>query len=144
MLKSNPTPSVDFLHGIHETFHPVEDGTFHINHPCFVVENHIVRIYEIYALLDFEENSISNVIPFRLEDILIIDDFIMVVGLDMTTGEELGRNEYLIDNEGCAFKMMDFENLKNILNRTEIKQLLIKPDFLLYASRTLISLLLTP
>ncbi|MCX6259315.1 MAG: hypothetical protein NTY95_00555 [Bacteroidia bacterium] len=40
----------------------------------------------------------------------------MVVGIDLLTGEELGRNEYLIDNEGCAFKMVDFEILKTIIN----------------------------
>jgi hypothetical protein len=50
----------------------------------------------------------------------------------MITGEELGRNEYLIDCEGCAFKMVDFEYLKNILNRTEVKttNLLIQPESL--------------
>jgi hypothetical protein len=116
MKQSNPTPSEEFLHGIHDILHPVEDGTFYINHPCFVIDNNIVKINQIYALLDFEGNSISNVIPFRLEDLLIVSDFIMIVGIDMLSGEELGRNEYLIDNKGCAFKLMDFENLKTIIN----------------------------
>ena len=122
MVKSNLTPTEEFLHGIHDIYHPVEDGIFYINHPCFLVDNHFVKINKIFILLDFEEESISDVIPFRLEDILIIDDFIMVVGLDLATGEELGRNEYLLNNTGCAFKLVEFNNLKNLLNRTEIKQ----------------------
>jgi hypothetical protein len=122
MKQLNPIPTEEFLHGIHNTFHPMEDGTFFINHKCFLVENHIVRINQIYALLDFEGNSISNVIPFRLEDLLIVSDFVMIVGVNMKDGEELARNEYLLNNTGCAFKLVDFNNLKNILNRTEVKQ----------------------
>ena len=41
----------------------------------------------------------------------------MIVGIDMLTGEEEGRNEYLINNDGCAFKLVDFEHLKNLLNK---------------------------
>jgi len=120
MVKSNLTPTEEFLHGIHDIYHPVEDGIFYINHPCFLVDNHFVKINQIYALLDYEADSISNVIPFRLEDILIVNDFIMVVGLDLTTGEELGRNEYLINNSGCAFKLMDFDYLKSSMNKEKI------------------------
>ncbi|MBN1968804.1 MAG: hypothetical protein JW870_05520 [Candidatus Delongbacteria bacterium] len=128
MIPLNTTPTAEFLNGIHETFHPEGDNTFYINHPCFVVENHIVRINEIYVLLDYEGNSISNVIPFRIEDLLIVSDFIMVVGLDLSTGEELGRNEYLINNEGCAFKLVDYENLKNILNKMDGKVIPLKTE----------------
>jgi hypothetical protein len=132
MIRLNPNPTEEFLHGIHDIFHPEGDNAFYINHPCFLVNNHIVKINQIYALLDYEEDSVSSIIPFHLEDILIIDNFIMVVGLDMITGEELGRNEYLIDNEGCAFKMVDFDYLKTIMNRTETKtpNLLIQPESL--------------
>jgi hypothetical protein len=75
---------------------------------------------------------VSSIIPFRLEDILIVDDFIMVVGLDLVNGEELGRNEFLINNAGCAFKLMDFEYLKTIMNKTEAKttNLLVQPESL--------------
>jgi hypothetical protein len=59
---------------------------------------------------------VSSIIPFKLLDILIVTDFILIVGIDLLTGEEFGRNEYLIDNEGCAFKMADFEYLKTIIN----------------------------
>jgi hypothetical protein len=97
------------------------DGSYYINHNCFFVENHIIVTNQIYLLFDYFEDSVSSIIPFRLEDILIVDDFILVVGIDMLSGEELGRNEYLIDNEGYAFKMMDFQSLKNILKRTEVK-----------------------
>lgn len=119
MIPLNPAPTAEFLHGIHETFHPEGDNTFYINHPCFVVENHIVRINQIYALLDYEGDTISNVIPFRLEDLLIVSGFIMIIGLDLATGEELGRNEYLINNEGCTFRLVDYENLKNNLNKMD-------------------------
>ncbi|OFY63576.1 MAG: hypothetical protein A2Y71_01825 [Bacteroidetes bacterium RBG_13_42_15] len=128
MLNSNPAPTVEFLHGIHETFYANPDGSFYINHNCFLVENHIVKINQIYALLDYEENSISNVIPFRLEDLLIVSDFIIVVGVNMIDGEELGRNEYLIHNDGCAFKIMDFNNLKNIMNKMDGKIIPLKAE----------------
>jgi hypothetical protein len=45
----------------------------------------------------------------------------MIVGIDMLTGEEEGRNEYLINNDGCAFKLLDFDYLKNIMNKKEVK-----------------------
>jgi hypothetical protein len=104
------------LKGITNIFHPLADGSFYINHACFLVGNHIVIPNQIYLLIDYFEDSVSSIIPFHLEDVLIIDYFIMVVGIDLLTGEELGRNEYLIDNEGCAFKMVDFEILKTIIN----------------------------
>lgn len=84
------------------------------------MENHIVVPNQIYLLFDYFEDSVSRIIPFKLEDILIVDDFIMVVGLDLVSGEELVRNEYLIDNKGCAFKLMDFEYLKNSMNKEKI------------------------
>lgn len=121
MLKSNPAPTVDFLHGIHDIFHPLPDGSFFINHSCFNVENHIIIPNQIYLLCDYLEDSVSSIIPFRLEDILIVNDFIMVTGIDMLSGEELGRNEYLVDNKGCAFKLMDFDYLKNRMNTEKIK-----------------------
>jgi hypothetical protein len=80
------------------------------------VENHIVVQNQIYLLYDYFEDSVSSIIPFKLLDILIVTDFILVVGIDLLTGEELGRNEYLIDNEGCAFRLVDFEYLKTIIN----------------------------
>jgi hypothetical protein len=104
------------LKGITNIFHPLADGSFYINHACFLVGNHIVIPNQIYLLIDYFEDSVSSIIPFHLEDVLIINNFIMVVGIDLLTGEELGRNEYLIDNEGCAFKMVDFEILKTIIN----------------------------
>ncbi|MCJ7449493.1 MAG: hypothetical protein MUO72_17595 [Bacteroidales bacterium] len=79
-------------------------------------------------LINYFEDSISNITPFRLEDILIIDDFIMIVGLDMLTIEELGRNEYLVNNAGCSFKLMDFDFLKNILNKMDGKMIGLKMD----------------
>lgn len=121
MLKSNPAPTVDFLHGIHDIIHPLPDGSFFINHSCFNVENHIIIPNQIYLLCDYYEDSIYSIIPFRLEDILIVNDFIMVTGIDMVSGEELGRNEYLMDNTGCAFKLMDFDYLKNTMNTVNIK-----------------------
>jgi hypothetical protein len=39
----------------------------------------------------------------------------------MLTGEELGRNEYLIDNDGCSFRLVDFDYLKNTMNKEEVK-----------------------
>jgi len=116
MTHSNHSLSDDSLKGIINIFHPLEDGSFYINHSCFHVGNHIVIPNQIYLLIDYFEDSVSSIIPFHLEDVLIIDNFIMVVGIDLLTGEELGRNEYLIDNEGCAFKMVDFEILKTIIN----------------------------
>jgi len=110
--------SRELLKEINNIFHLNPDGSYSINHNCFNVENQIVIPNQIYLLCDYLEDSISNVIPFRLQDILIVNDFIMIVGIDMLSGEELGRNEYLLNNTGCAFKIMDFENLKNILNRT--------------------------
>ncbi len=128
MNKSYSTPTAEFLHGIYETFHPEGDNAFYINHPCFAVENHIVKIAQIYALLDYEGNAVSNVIPFRLQDLLIVSDFIMIIGLDLSIGEELGRNEYLLNNTGCAFKIMDYENLKNILNKMDGEITLLKAE----------------
>jgi hypothetical protein len=110
-------PSAEFLKGISNIFHPEGDNSFFINHNCFLVKNHIVVPYQIYLLVDYLEDSISNIAPFKLEDILIFDNFIMIVGIDMLTGEEEGRNEYLINNDGCAFKLVDFEHLKNLLNK---------------------------
>ena len=128
MIPLNSTPTAEFLNGIHETFHPEGDNAFYINHPCFVVDNHIVKINQIYTLLDFEGDSITNIIPFRLEDLLIVSDYIMIVGLDLVTGEELGRNEYLLNNTGCAFKLVDFNGLKNILNRTKGEIISLKAE----------------
>lgn len=132
MKHSNYTPTKEFLHRIHGIFHPLPDGSFYINHNCFHVANHIIVPNQIYLLFDYLEDSVSSILPFHLEDVLIIDNFIMVVGLDLVSGEELGRNEYLINNAGCAFKLMDFQSLKNILNRTEVKttNLLIQQESL--------------
>jgi hypothetical protein len=123
MKKTIHCPSAEFLKGISNIFHPEGDNSFFINHNCFLVKNHIVVPYQIYLLVDYLEDSISNIAPFRLEDILIFDNFIMIVGLDLLTGEEEGRNEYLIDNDGCAFKLVDFEHLKNIMNNKEVKSM---------------------
>jgi hypothetical protein len=121
MKKTIHCPSAEFLKGISNIFHPVGDGSFYIHHNCFLVKNHIVIPNQIYLLVDYLEDSISNIAPFKLEDILIIDNFIMIVGIDMLTGEEEGRNEYLINNDGCAFKLLDFDYLKNIMNKKEVK-----------------------
>jgi hypothetical protein len=121
MKQSVQCPSAEFLQSISNIFHPEGDNSFFINHDCFLVKNHIVVPYQIYLLVDYFEDSISNIAPFRLEDILIFDNFIMIVGLDLLTGEELGRNEYLIDNAGCAFKLLDFVYLKTIINRIGIE-----------------------
>jgi hypothetical protein len=123
MKQSVQSPSAEFLQSISNIFHPIGDGSFYINHNCFLVKNHIVVPYQIYLLVDYLEDSISNIAPFRLEDILIIDEFIMIVGLDILTGDEEGRNEYLIDNAGCAFRLVDFDYLKNIMNNKEVKSM---------------------
>jgi hypothetical protein len=117
------SPSKEFLKEINIIFHPNPDGSFYINHSCFDVDNHIVIPNQIYLLYDYSGDSVSSIIPFKLQDILIVNEFIMIVGIDMTTGEELGRNEYLTDNKGCAFKLVDFENPKDILNRTGIQSI---------------------
>jgi virulence-associated protein VapD len=132
MKHSNHSQSDDSLKEISNIFHPNPDGSYYINHNCFLVDNHIVIPNQIYLLFDYFEDSVSSIIPFRLEDILIVDDFIMVVGLDLVNGEELGRNEFLINNAGCAFKLMDFEYLKTIMNKTEAKttNLLVQPESL--------------
>jgi len=121
MKKTIQCPSAEFLQSINNIFHPEGDNSFFINHNCFLVKNHIVIPYQIYLLVDYLEDSISNIAPFKLEDILIFDNFIMIVGLDLLTGEEEGLNEYLIDNNGCAFKLMDFDSLKTIMNNKEVK-----------------------
>jgi virulence-associated protein VapD len=121
MNQSVQCPSAEFLQSISNIFHPIGDGSFYINHNCFNVKNHIVVPYQIYLLVDYLEDSISNIAPFKLEDILIFDNFIMIVGIDMLTGEEEGRNEYLIDNKGCAFKLVDFDFLKSVMNKKEVK-----------------------
>jgi hypothetical protein len=121
MKQSVQCPSAEFLQSISNIFHPIGDNSFFINHNCFLVKNHIVVPYQIYLLVDYLEDSISNIAPFRLEDILIIDEFIMIVGLDILTGEEEGRNEYLLNNSGCSFKLLDFDYLKNIMNKNEVK-----------------------
>jgi hypothetical protein len=123
MKQSVQCPSVEFLQSISNIFHPEGDNSFFINHNCFLVKNHIVVPYQIYLLVDYLEDSISNIAPFKLEDILIFDNFIMIVGIDMLTGEEEGRNEYLIDNDGCSFKLLDFDYLKNIMNNKEVKSM---------------------
>ena len=102
MKQSNHSPSEDLLKGIRNIFHPLEDGSYYINHSCFLVENHIVIPNHTYLLFDYFENSISYITPFKLEDILIIDNFILITGIDLVSAEELGRNEYLINNGGCA------------------------------------------
>jgi hypothetical protein len=121
MKHSNHSLSDDSFKGISNIFHPMGDGSYYINHNCFLVENHIIVTNQIYLLFDYLEDSISSIIPFKLQDILIVTDFIMIVGDDMLTGEELGRNEYLIDNKGCTFKLMDFEYLKNTMNKEEVQ-----------------------
>ena len=123
MKKTIQCPSAEFLQSISNIFHPEGDNSFFINHNCFLVKNHIVVPYQIYLLFDYLEDSISNIAPFRLEDILIFDNFIMIVGIDMLTGEEEGRNEYLIDNDGCSFRLLDFDYLKNIMNNKEVKSM---------------------
>jgi len=121
MKQSVQCPSAEFLQSISNIIHPIGDGSFYINHNCFLAKNHIVVPYQIYLLVDCLKDSISNIAPFKLEDILIVDNFIMIVGIDMLTGEEEGRNEYLINNDGCAFKLVDFDFLKTIMNKKEVK-----------------------
>jgi hypothetical protein len=45
----------------------------------------------------------------------------MIVVLDLLTVEELGRNEYLLNNDGFAFRLVDFDCLKDIMNKIEGK-----------------------
>ena len=120
MKHSNHSQSDNSLKGISNIFHPNPEGSYYINHNCFLVDNHIVIPNQVYLLFDYFEDSISSINLFKLQDILIVNDFIMIVGIDMLSGEELGRNEYLIDNEGCAFKLMDFDYLKNSMNKEKI------------------------
>jgi len=121
MNQSIKHPSQEFLKRISNIFHPLEDGSFFINHNCFLVSNQTVKTNQIYLLFDYSGNSVSRIIPFSLEDVLIVGDFIMVVGIDIVSGEELGRNEYLVDNEGCSFKLVDFDYLKDLINKSEVK-----------------------
>jgi hypothetical protein len=120
MKHSNHSQSDNSLKGISNIFHPNPDGSYYINHNCFLVDNHIVIANQIYLLFDYMEDLISSIIPFKLEDILIVNDFIMIVGLDLLSGEVLGRNEYFKSNPGCAFKLMDFDYLKNSMNKEEL------------------------
>jgi hypothetical protein len=118
MEQSVQCPSAEFLQSINNIFHPVEDGTFYINHGCFLVINQTLTPYKMYILIDYESGLISNITTFQLEDVVIFDNFIMITGLDILTGEEIGRMAYLKKN-GCAFKLMDFHKMKDILNEME-------------------------
>lgn len=121
MKQSNHSSSDEVIQNINNIFHPMKDGSYYINHNCFLVENHSVVLNQTYLLFDFTGDSISDIISFRLENILHVNEFILVVGVDMLSGEEIGRNEYLVDNSGCSFKLLDFDSLKTIMNKTEVK-----------------------
>jgi hypothetical protein len=110
--------SDEFLASIKNIFHPNPDGSFFINHSCFLLINQTLTPYKMYILIDYETGSMSNITTFQLEDVVIFDNFLMITGLDILTGEEIGRMAYLKKN-GCAFKLVDFHKMKDILNEME-------------------------
>jgi hypothetical protein len=126
MKHSNPTPPEEFLHGIHDIFHPVKDGSFYINHGCFLVNQNLTP-NRMYILIDYEAGSITNITTFQLEDVVIFDNFLMITGVDLLTNEEVGRMAY-INKTGCAFKLVDFDKMKEILNVMEEEIMLLKAE----------------
>ncbi len=81
----------------------------------------------MYILIDYESGSISNITTFHLVDVVIFDNYIMITGLDLMDNEEVGRMAYL-DKPGCAFKLLDFDKMKEILNEMEGEIISLKPE----------------
>ena len=82
---------------------------------------------KMYILIDYESGSISNITTFRLEDVLIFENYIMITGLDIMTGEEIGRMAY-IKKDGCAFKLVDFHKMMDILNEMDGEVISLKAE----------------
>ena len=63
MNKSNNTLSDDSLKEINNIFHPMGDGSYFINHNCFLVDNHIVIRFICYLItlkIQFQVSSHLN------------------------------------------------------------------------------------
>jgi hypothetical protein len=91
MKHSNHSLSDDSLKGISNTFHSMGDGSYYINHNCFLAENHIVVQNQIYLLFDYTGDLISTIIPYKVEDVLIVTDFIMIVELTCLLAKNWGE-----------------------------------------------------
>ena len=127
MKQLNHSTSDQFSLGISNIFRPLPEGSFFINHCCFLVVNQMITPSKMYILIDYESGSISNITTFRLEDVLIFENYIMITGLDIMTGEEIGRMAY-IKKDGCAFKLVDFHKMMDILNEMDGEVISLKAE----------------